>query len=52
MMEDLQHVTFTLTPQQFAQIKDGDPVKLYRGSSQHPSEIWDFGSFNKSRLQQ
>jgi hypothetical protein len=48
---DLYHAVFTLTPEEFASVRDGDPVILQKGFSKNPSQIWDFGRLNKSLAQ-
>jgi hypothetical protein len=42
-------VTFTLTPEQFAQLQDGDPIRVQYGSgTSRPG--WGFGKLNKGQL--
>src|SRR4029079_6125324 len=42
-------VTFTLTPEQFAQLQDGDSLRVQYGSgADRPG--WNFGKLNKGQL--
>jgi hypothetical protein len=42
-------VTFTLTPEQFAQIQDGDTITVQYGSGPD-RRGWNFGKINKGQL--
>jgi len=43
-------VTFTLTPEQFAQVHNGDPIFVQYGSGANRPG-WHFGNINKNQLQ-
>ena len=48
---DTHTMIFTLTPEEFDKTAAGDPVSVYYGRDDDPSQRWDFGRLNKSILE-
>jgi hypothetical protein len=44
---DLNRLIFLLSPKAFAQLREGDPMRVRYAQGLSPKEQWDFGSFVK-----